>query len=109
MAGRALAYEFGFDKLSDEIAGSSSSVVPLHDDRDEPMPLLDDTTCKHGSDGGDGLRTYLLREFKCGRLSSEAVCSLAWHASRAGAANVADLGLDPKSRKQAEHLRKAMH
>ena len=38
-------------------------------------------------------------------MSAKAVCDIAWHSSKAGAANVLDLALDPSSHHQADHLR----
>ena len=111
MAGRAAALEYGFLGAEAGLGrgrgggrrgrGGGRGLITSE-------PVLADEPPKFGLDGGDGLRRYLLREFELGRLTSEAVCTLSWHASRAGAARVADLGLDPKSHKQAEHLRKAM-
>ena len=62
------------------------------------------------SDGGAGLRAHLLSEYKKGALSAKAVCTIAWHATSAGAANVSDLAYDPASpgQHQAEHLRAAI-
>ena len=105
MAGRALAFEFGFDQPASarEVPGSSSragQVVPMSDLDAEP---------KFGLDSGEGLRKYMLREFKLGRMTAEAVCTLSFHACRAGATGVYDLALDPASHKQAEHLRHAIH
>eukprot|EP00969_Alexandrium_andersonii_P030861 1347414-Alexandrium_andersonii.AAC.1 len=62
------------------------------------------------SDGGAGLRSYLLSEYKRGALSAKAVCTLAWHATAAGAANVEDLAYDPAAvgEHQASHLRAAI-
>ena len=63
---------------------------------------------KFGSDDGQGLREHMIKEWKYGRMTSEAVCTLSWHISRAGGSGVADLALNPKLTKQAEHLRKAL-
>ena len=59
-------------------------------------------------DFGAGLRKYLLNEFCKGRMTSEQVCTLGWHCTAAGAQGVADLALNPKYQRQAEHLRRAM-
>ena len=92
--------------LPDAPGSSSQMVVPP-----PPAPYQDPdahaTPCGPG-DGGAGLRGYLLKQYKAGKLPAEAVCTLSYHAVRAGATNVADLALDPKSRKQAEHLRKVI-
>eukprot|EP00969_Alexandrium_andersonii_P173118 7652503-Alexandrium_andersonii.AAC.1 len=34
-------------------------------------------------DGGEGLRKYLLSEYKAGRFSAKALGTLSWHATRA--------------------------
>ena len=70
-------------------------------------PRTSQSTAPDG-DAGEGLRSYLLHQYKVGKLSSEAVCTLAYHAKRAGATNVADLACNPSLRNQAEHLRKAI-
>ena len=41
-------------------------------------------------------------------MSADEVCSLAWHCTAAGGLNVEDLALDPSSRHQSEHLKKAL-
>eukprot|EP00969_Alexandrium_andersonii_P355632 15444841-Alexandrium_andersonii.AAC.1 len=61
------------------------------------------------NDGGVGLRKYLLGEYKSGRLSAKALCTVAWHASRAGAIGVEDLTCNPNATHQAEHVRAAIH
>eukprot|EP00969_Alexandrium_andersonii_P300533 13286691-Alexandrium_andersonii.AAC.1 len=60
------------------------------------------------SDGGQGLRSFLLDQFKSGRMSATTVCTLAWHATAGGATNVADLAHDPASSHQAEVLMRAI-
>eukprot|EP00959_Pyramimonas_sp_CCMP1952_P113743 2377622-Pyramimonas_sp.AAC.1 len=60
------------------------------------------------SDGGVGLRQYMLGAYKRGELSAVAVCSLSYHATRGGCRGVADLSLHPSSTHHAEHLRKAL-
>ena len=60
-------------------------------------------------DNGTGLRAYLVKEFKYGNLPAIAVCSIAYHATRAGAVGVEDMAMDPESRHQAEHLRDALN
>ena len=61
-----------------------------------------------GQDGGAGLRRFLVQQWKRGKLPAEDVCTMAWHATRAGGSGVADLAVDPKYRHQAEHLVKAL-
>ena len=41
-------------------------------------------------------------------MPASTLCTIAWHATRAGAVGVADLGVDPKLTKQAEFLRVAL-
>jgi len=95
MAARAAAARLLTEPLLDVPMGSATGM-----DKDPP---------KFEADGGEGLRAYMLRQWKRGKISSEAVCSMSWHATRAGATGVADLALNPKLTKQAEHLRKALH
>jgi hypothetical protein len=57
----------------------------------------------------DGLRKYLLSQYKEGHLSAKAVCDIAWHADRAGACDVRDLAANPSSAHAAEHLRNALN
>ena len=61
-----------------------------------------------GQDGGAGLRKFLVQQWKYGKLSAEAVCTTAWHVTRAGRSGVADLAVDPKYRNQAEHIARAL-
>ena len=60
-------------------------------------------------DFGKGLRNYLLKEFRLGRMTSEQVCTLSWHATAAGGKGVADMALKPTLTHQAEHLRRVMN
>ena len=93
MSARAAALAHGF--LGPR-SGPGSAAPPL----DVPVT---------GTDDGQGLRDYVLKEFKYGRMTSEAVCTFAWHATRAGALGIADFALNPKSHHQAEFLRSRMH
>ena len=60
------------------------------------------------NDGGRAFRDRLLRQYKSGAKTAEAVCSEAWDSKIAGAVGVEDLALDPKSHHQADHLRNAI-
>ena len=91
MAGRAAAYEFGFIELLGGRDQQHAPAVP-------PVP----------QDLGKGLRGYLIKEFRLGRMTSEQVCTLSWHATAAAGKGVADLALQPTLTRQAEHLRKVM-
>eukprot|EP00959_Pyramimonas_sp_CCMP1952_P040731 851758-Pyramimonas_sp.AAC.1 len=57
---------------------------------------------------GAHLRRYLLGEWKMGVLTARQVCTLAYHATTAGAIGVEDLSLPPTSTHFAEHVRKAV-
>ena len=94
MAGRGAAFDFGFMHAEGEgIAGGPGQ---------QHAPAVP-------HDLGKGLRTYLLREFRLGRMTSEQVCTLGWHATAAGATGVADLAVRPGLTRQAEHLRQVMN
>eukprot|EP00969_Alexandrium_andersonii_P374177 15485600-Alexandrium_andersonii.AAC.1 len=85
MAGRAAAFHVG------QGAASSSSPGPPTKSRLEP-------------DGGVGLRKYLLQQYHQGKLSAYALCTTAFHATKAGAANMEDLAMDPTGSHQAERV-----
>ena len=62
-----------------------------------------------GSDEGKGLRGFLLDRYKRGTLPASTLAALCWHATRAGAANVADLASSPSdSEHAADHVRRAI-
>ena len=60
-------------------------------------------------DLGKGLRSYLIKEFRLGRMTSEQVCTLSWHATAAGGKGVADMAVKPTLTHQAERLRRVMN
>eukprot|EP00969_Alexandrium_andersonii_P333596 14743417-Alexandrium_andersonii.AAC.1 len=59
-------------------------------------------------DGGQGLRAYLLGQFKSGNMSAKMVCTVAWHSAAAGSTGVADIAQNPTSSHQAEVLMRAI-
>ena len=77
-----------------------------------PLPLQDDAmgaTHGMGADGGLGLRLFLLDRYKRGLMPASTLASLCWHATRAGASNVADLACKPDSvTAAADHVRRAI-
>ena len=58
------------------------------------LPLPGDLTMEE-FDNGVGLRQYLLDGYRKGRLTAKDVCTLSWHAQRAGAHGVEDISLSP--------------
>ena len=97
MAGRAAAYEFGF--MGAELERGAEGFVQDHARIARGVP----------PDQGEGLRGYLIKEFRRGRMTSEQVCTLSWHATAAGGTGVADLAVKPTLTHQAEHLRLVMN
>ena len=98
MAGRhaaALAY-----------LGMSTGSSPMYTTAAPPQELQHDK----GADEGIGLRSFLLDRYKRGKLPASTLSTLCWHATRAGAANVADLACSPSQSEQhaADHVRRAI-
>ena len=62
------------------------------------------------SDDGEGLRKYILNEYKRGEISAKAACAIAYHATKGGCVGVADLAVDPNQpgRHFADHLVRAV-
>eukprot|EP00959_Pyramimonas_sp_CCMP1952_P066990 1398921-Pyramimonas_sp.AAC.1 len=58
------------------------------------------------TDGGEGLRRYLLTQYEQGLIPASMVNTIAWHCARAGSAHhIQDLAHPPESTHHAEHLR----
>ena len=68
-------------------------------------------TMSRSADGGRGLRSYLLSQYKSGAFTAKDICVLSWHCVQAGADGVSDLALDPNasSGNFAKHIKKALH
>ena len=62
-----------------------------------------------GADDGEGLRRHLLQRYKLGKMTAASLCTIAWHATRAGAKGVDDLASPPDSTNHAEFLRSAIN
>ena len=75
----------------------------------EPQPKRPRAApAENDNDGGAGLRRHLMDRYKHGKLTARSLCTIAWHATRAGAKGIEDLALDPSSSNAAAHVRRAV-
>ena len=86
--------------------GISTGSSPMYETAAPPQELQHDK----GADEGIGLRSFLLDRYKRGKLPASTLSTLCWHATRAGAANVADLACSPSQSEKhaADHVRRAI-
>lgn len=81
----------------------ASALAAIADDRDA-IPI------SRSVDGGRGLRSYLLAQYKKGAFTAKDLCVVAWHCVQAGAEGVDDLSLNPNSPSGhfSRHIRKVV-